>query len=442
MRKANRTMPDSLRPPTFIARAVNWLRDFRNPDRALARVCVAAIVVGMLLRVHDFSFPDKFSFDEHHFVLNAQNFLAHRADWNDHPPLGKIILALGIEWLGDNSVGWRIMPILFGLSSIWLVYQLGVSVFRSRSAGLIAAAFVALDGFFISYSRTALLDGMLAALVLAGCLVAVDARKPWHVAMAALLTGIAASVKWSGIVVAMPLTIAVLLLGRAPRWSIVYLGLVPLVYYVQYAFGLANSDAPWGPATVYRETMRLLGLQLNATTFEHPLCVKWYWWLIMIDPIVLRYDQVGERLRIMNSMGNPLVWWSATAALGVTLVGLAGAGLRWATGASRAATSRFFGYFGERWQELLLLFSMWLAPVLPWILFGRDSYYYHYLPAYGFALCLLAGLVAHLYETRRWLAGILLSIYFTVGIAYAPFAAQLPVKEAYWRSMMLINKWR
>ena len=39
----------------------------------------------------------------HHFVENARNILATRSDWNDHPPLGKLLLAIGIVALGERQ---------------------------------------------------------------------------------------------------------------------------------------------------------------------------------------------------------------------------------------------------------------------------------------------------------------------------------------------------
>ncbi|MFW5740510.1 MAG: phospholipid carrier-dependent glycosyltransferase, partial [Myxococcota bacterium] len=122
-----------------------------------------------LLRTGGYS-PAHLTFDEHHFVPNAQNYLAGKADTNDHPPLGKLLIASAIALFGDTAAIWRLPALLAGLLSIFLAYRLAARLFRDERAGWFAAVFVAVDGFFISYARTALLDGVLAMFMLASAL--------------------------------------------------------------------------------------------------------------------------------------------------------------------------------------------------------------------------------------------------------------------------------
>jgi dolichyl-phosphate-mannose-protein mannosyltransferase len=133
------------------------------------------IVGGALLRVQGVGFPAYFTFDEELFVRNAHNYLLGLPDANDHPPLGKLVMAVGMALFGYNSLGWRFASVCFGLQSVLMAYWLAAQLF-DRRAGWLAAAFVAADGFFISYSRAGLLDGMLSCLVLWGVLAAVASR--------------------------------------------------------------------------------------------------------------------------------------------------------------------------------------------------------------------------------------------------------------------------
>ena len=54
------------------------------------------LALSVYFRLTNLGFPATFQFDEHHFVENARNYLAGREDWNDHPPLGKLFIALSI----------------------------------------------------------------------------------------------------------------------------------------------------------------------------------------------------------------------------------------------------------------------------------------------------------------------------------------------------------
>src|SRR5690349_11306405 len=90
--------------------------------RALFVATLACVAFGVYLRVQSFGFPGHLTFDEHHFVENARNYLARAKDWNDHPPLGKLLMASAMRVLGDTPIGWRITSLLFGFGTIALSF--------------------------------------------------------------------------------------------------------------------------------------------------------------------------------------------------------------------------------------------------------------------------------------------------------------------------------
>jgi len=70
----------------------------------LGVVLVCLFGLGMYLRLHYFGVPSTFQFDEHHFVENARRYIDHQTDLNDHPPLGKLMIAFSMRVLGDTPV--------------------------------------------------------------------------------------------------------------------------------------------------------------------------------------------------------------------------------------------------------------------------------------------------------------------------------------------------
>jgi len=106
----------------------------------------------------------------------------------------KLLIAVGMIAMGDGGTGWRLVPLLCGLALIALAYLLAVSAFRSRVAGLYAAAFIAASGFVLAFSKTALLDGMLATSMTAAALAVWRARSWAGVVFAAVLIGLSASI--------------------------------------------------------------------------------------------------------------------------------------------------------------------------------------------------------------------------------------------------------
>ena len=115
-----------------------------------------------------------------------------------------------------------------------------------------AAAFVAADGFFISYSRVGLMDGILTSLLLWCMLAAVSARTWRGVLVTALLVGIAVSVKWSGVFIVIPAAVTMLLLGRVRFWSLFIFAVVPVVQTAVWLLALRLSHEPTDLASLWR----------------------------------------------------------------------------------------------------------------------------------------------------------------------------------------------
>ena len=510
---------------TWAGRALTWLARFRDPQTLIWRLIVGMIVLGILLRLADLSFPMRFTFDEDHFLVNARNYAEGLPDRNDHPPLGKWIILVGMKLFGDEGFGWRFFPCVFGICSIPLAYGVARTVFRSALAGGVAAALVAMDGFFIAYSRTALLDGMMTTLLLAVALVMLRARRFWHVALACLLLGLAASLKWSALTFGLPLLVMTLGLGYPSRRSVLALILVPAVCYAIFAAGLRMTGKPYGPRGVYARVEHLVRAHMGATKWEHRFCSKWYTWPLAKRPLLLRIDDYGERVRPMLTLGNPLVWWGGSLAVGVAFVGGLGSYgwsllRRWrpvrnkpkakpksepgsergsgseATPASQRAarpkseskpdeetesdSSRDSGveaasdgesksdvstddrreakagastksapasptrpgFFETHRVGLLLLVLFYVSPILPWTTGVRDTFLYHYLPAYAFAVLLFSGMLAHLLERRRALGWPIWIAVLVVAVLYAPISSQIPMSRKEYDLRMLLDSWK
>ena len=95
-------------------------------------------IAGVVLGLHLFmiSRPSVWVFDEDFYVPAARSFLSGGGLLNSqHAPLGKLIIAAGIYIFGNNSVGWRIFSIIFGVASIFIFYLIVVQLCRKESTG-------------------------------------------------------------------------------------------------------------------------------------------------------------------------------------------------------------------------------------------------------------------------------------------------------------------
>ncbi|HET9954006.1 MAG TPA: phospholipid carrier-dependent glycosyltransferase, partial [Polyangiaceae bacterium] len=220
--------------------------------RANTYILVGLTVLGLILRIRRPDLPENFTFDEALFVKNAHHYLIGSPDDNDHPPLGKLLMALGQIAFDYNSLGWRFTSVCFGVLTVYMAYLLGKNLFASERAGYFSAALIAADGFFIAYSRAGLLDGVLCCLILWTVLAAVVARNFWDVLITGLLLGLATSVKWSGAFAVFPAALALVLLQRLPWYWVPALGISLIVHVLIWMIGLhitgKPSDLPalWG----------------------------------------------------------------------------------------------------------------------------------------------------------------------------------------------------
>lgn len=412
-------------------------------DRPLIFACVAMIAFGVWLRLQNLGFPHAMTWDEYHFVNAARAYLSGHRDLNDHPPLGKLLIALPMLLFGDRSFAWRLAPALFGGLAIGLAAWLAAWTTKRRTAGWMAAALLAVDGFFICYSRCALLDGMLACFLLAAVVLAVRFQSPLGIAAASLLVGSACSLKISGMVV-LPLLAWAAVSGRAPVKSLLTLLLAPVAFVAWFSLGLSLTHRPAGVLAVFAKEKRLFLHHLGLTHWKNPWCSHWYQWFLPTRPVTMRDSAgAGGLVRVLSSMGNPLLWWLVDLAVLVTAVGLVKVAidrLRKRGFSLRLAELR--ALLDTRPGRYAALLLAWFLPIFPWIATHRDSYIYHYLPAYGFGIVLVAALLDELYSKLRLAAlGLLMAVAVVSGY-YAPIWGQLPVTPAGVERRLFIRSWR
>lgn len=388
---------------------------------------VAAVLLtcGVALRAVRLSFPGQMMFDELHFVENARNYLAGKPDWNDHPPLGKLILAASIRVFGDQSFAWRFPLLITGLVTIVLVGVGIARLFKDIRTGVLAASLLAADGFFISYSRAGLLDGFLVACAAAALVIVTLRWTPLTALALGLVCGVACSIKFSGVsLVATAMVALVLLRGLTWRTRIVSAALISavtlIIYFVVFGIGLSLTGKSGTPASVVTETLRLLKHHAAATSMTHPFTSAWPTWFLPTRPIIMGVFREGGGLRTLTTLGNLAIWWPAMvlAASLTALVAWRGVG---ATLQPSEGTSWKPGAFLDaHGREVLLLVAGALLFIAPWMLSRRDSYIYHFIPAYFFLVTLLGTYLGWVARFHRSAALIFMLTVLVVLAFYAP----------------------
>ena len=98
-------------------------------------------------------------FDEIYHGRTAYEFLHGLTSYeNTHPPLGKILIALGVSIFGMNPFGWRIIGTLLGIVMVPLVYLFARQLTGDRLLASLACVLFAFDFMHFTQTRIATID--------------------------------------------------------------------------------------------------------------------------------------------------------------------------------------------------------------------------------------------------------------------------------------------
>ena len=111
-----------------------------------------------------------FIFDEAHYVPAARRMLKGEAVNNEHPPLSKFLIILGIILFGDNPYGWRTLISLCGAVSVYLLGLLAYELTGSYKASILASILFGFDITSFNISSIAMLDAPALMFSLLGAL--------------------------------------------------------------------------------------------------------------------------------------------------------------------------------------------------------------------------------------------------------------------------------
>ncbi len=238
-------------------------------------------VVALGLYLPRISYPEKYVFDEILFAYTAGEYAEGNADaylWNHacsvrksdekcaeinpdavrggrvgkyqwaHPPLGKYFIAGGILVFGNDTFGWRIASALCGAVGIVVAYQIGLTLSKRRTVGLLTAGLLLLDGLYFVYSRMGLVDIYLAVIMMSALLAFAHYLRAPHdrvrlpLFSTGVLLGMGISTKWSA-------GYAAAIIGAVVLWRFFRLFRASrrndATSEVRKGFGNTSSGYPW-----------------------------------------------------------------------------------------------------------------------------------------------------------------------------------------------------
>lgn len=387
------------------------------------KLLILILLFTFFSRVARIGYPNTYVFDEVYHAFTAKEYLKGSIKawgwWNTpppgvayewtHPPLAKEVMTASMFILNSTDAwAYRIPGVLFGTLSVYLLYLLGKTLFKSNSAGLISALIFSLDGLNFVQSRTGMNDIYFVTFSLL-CLVLYFRNKFFFSSVA---LGLALASKWTTFYL-FGIIFVLLLWNRKIKKIPLFLVIPVIVYLLSYVpffttghnFNqflnlddfFCTNNCTWG----LQHQMWYYHTHLKA---HHDYSSPWWSWPLNLYPVwyFVQY-YTGPYLSNIFASGNPVVFWLGFISLILAIKDILINKTKTFILAKRGLLIAVLGYL-----------FFWL----PWAISPRIMFLYHYSPSVPF-MCLSLGYYLNKLwikkSTRNW--AIVLFIYLFLGFA-------------------------
>ena len=392
-------------------------------------------------------------FDEIYHARTAYEFLHGLPvyEWT-HPPLGKVIISIGIKIFGMNPFGWRIMGTLFGILMVPIIYLFALRFLKKSWLAVVTCLLFTFDFMHFAQTRIATIDVYVTFFIILMyyfiyryCTVDITKEKlgtelKW-LALCGVATAFAIASKWTGLYAASGIFIIWLItfvrrcifyykaeFGGAGQdgsirafndgalkkyivstvaFCVGFFVVVPLtVYLMSYIPYLGAPDSK-GLATILQNQEAMLTYHgktvVNST---HAFSSHWYEWIIMKRPIWFYSADLGNGIKEgISSFGNPLVWWMGIPAFFYLV----------------------FRAVKYRDKNAIFLTIAYLAQLVWWIPVTRITFIYHYFPCVPFIVMMIGYSLLCIYNEAKNKKAAMYAIFGYTALVIVLFVMFYPV---------------
>lgn len=308
-----------------------------------------------------------------------------------HPPLGKLLIALGIEIFGMTPFGYRFMGTFFGVLMLLPLYVLIKSMFGKTKVAFCGTTLFAFEFMHYTQTRIATIDTYGVFFILVSFLfmwrwiaAPYDAklRKTWwDLALSGLFFGIGCACKWTvvygGVGLAILWLLRVVMKYRAKglggyvgellgtvALSVVFFVAVPAVIYclsyIPYGYA-RNMQFPemLGSKEYYQmiwDNQVYMLTYHSGVSQDHPYASRWYQWIFDLRPILYYLDYGETTKSAFGSFNSPLISWGGLIAI----------------------FAMISAFWHRRKPAAILIWAGYFCQLVPWIIITRTTFAYHY----------------------------------------------------------------
>ena len=423
-------------------------------------------------------------FDEIYHARTGYEFAHNMNPYETtHPPLGKVLIMLGIEMFGMTPFGWRFMGALFGVLMLPIMYLLVKQLFKKTRYATVGMLLLALDAMHFTQTRIATIDTYGVFFILLMYLFMFrycqmnfytdDFRRTLiPLGLCGLFMGLGIASKWICIYAGAGLAVlffATLIRryiehvralkegdqgeeydrAREKFWQyaimtclfcvVMFIAVPIAIYYFSYYWYMKPTGG-LSLERVWRAQVHMFNYHKGLTNDTHYFRSPWYEWPLIIKP--MWYYSGTEFMpegwiSSISCMGNPAVWWTGLAAL-IFMIGQSAAHL------CKIAVQKSRGEAAERISRTrAFILTGFAAQYLPWVLVPRSTFIYHYFASVPFIILATVAAIKTLEgrsrKAARVAAIVLLVCALVLFIAFYPLESGLPTLRAYAKYLRWFN---
>lgn len=406
---------------------------------------LATVVSNKSPEYYDNSYLSSTFFDEVYYARTAYEYLHGLPPYSwVHPPLGMLLIAIGIILFGINPVGWRFIPDITGIVMIAVIYIFAKELFKSRKAAIISSLLLMFDFMHFTMGRMASIDSSATLFILCEYYFlfkyfTYQMKNQPNNALRSLLFcglffGLAMATKWQGLYTAPLLLICLIyveffrkkspftVLARRIYLYIILLVLLPICIYL---FTYSSSFMINQEKNILAFVLNMQEAMLNyhhsyALNVTHPYSSSWWSWPLLIKPLSLYYWQNNSGLASsIVLIGNPAIWWGGIIAVTIAIKDIL---------KNRSLLAS---------QILLMILSLYF----PWVFVGRLSFIYYFYSVTPFWILAITYFLNQQLQFGNnkyvygylFLCGILFTTFYPV-ISGVPFYRTYVIKYLLWFS--------
>jgi hypothetical protein len=428
-------------------------------------------------------YMQKMYFDEVYFARAAEDYVNHQIpDERTHPPLGKLIQAVGVAIIGETPFGWRIIGVIFGTLMVPLMYLLGKKLFKTWIGGFSAAFLFTFDFMHFTMARIGTADTYVVFFSLLSQLFFLIyfmnvVKDGWKTSVLPLLLaviffGLGFSTKWFTIFSAGGMLVLLIAYrfkdaiktegGFADKYAALldypfllllgFIGLCIPIYFATYIPEMLDGDS----------FMTILRLQNAMFSFQSGMITDntsspWWSWPFMtglkatstssgqvpkwFDITYLPHNMVST----ITAMGNPVVWWIGFACI-ILLTGL----VIYESGVVQKLGKRLAGQKPGKqmsmnpadWPGIYIIVVFFFA-WLPYIVISRATYIYHFYVSVPL-LCLATTYFINKIWSKPLGKVVAIAIFASaviLFIVFYPVISGMPISESYVDKLKWLHGW-